>query len=262
MFLVRKMYKNYRNERGSLSVDTIIFLSMFLVFFVFMINIMKLVIIQSVLQFALNQTAKEISQYSYIIAKAGLEDNITKNATNSATMKKNTKGAIVSVSDAVSSYQELFGSIGAFKNSRPTEAYGNAVNVYNNFQNAATKTQKAQETVDSYISYLQESGMEDGISLIKDLATQKSAALLSGAVVKNRVALHVNTLVPGGNADRLLENMGVVEGIDGISCWDSSFYSDGSKDLNLVMSYDIKYHMPFFDVNTYEITLRASTGLW
>ena len=268
MTLLQKKYKKIRDENGLLSVDTIVFLSMFLMFFIFLINIMRLIIIQSVLQFALNQTAKEISQYSYIIAKAGLEDNITKNAENSATMKSNTKGAIVSIGEAVSSYEELYGSIGALKNSDFTSvsgaanAYGNAVNVYSNTKNAASKTQNAVNTIDNYIDYLQTSGLEDGISFIKDLAAQKGASVLAGSFVKNRVNLHVNTLIPGKDADQLLENMGVVDGIDGLSCWDSGFYVDGSKDLNLVMTYEIKYHVPFFDINKYKITLRASTGLW
>ncbi len=268
MFIIRHYYKKLKNEKGSLSVETTIFLSLFIVFFVCMINIMQLVIAQIMIQFALNQTAKEISQFSYVFAKADLDENFKTHAEHAATLKKNTKNTITSVNSAIDSFNNLNSSINELQNCSfssvegATDAAKKTADVVNNAGKAYDKTEDAVDSVSSYIDYLSTSGLDDIVHLLKNLAEDKAASLVSQTFVRNRVTKHLNTLVPGGNADAMLKSMGVVNGVDGLSCIHSSFYVDGSKDFNLVLEYKINYKMPFLKMQTYSVTLRASTGLW
>lgn len=237
--------KSEKSERGMVSVETVIFLSLFLVFFLCMLNIMKLVISQTIIQYALNQTAKEISQYSYVIAKAGLEDNIQRNSQSAGRMVGNTKGVFDSFLGFYNAIGRVMGGdISAGSIDNVNQSAGNAYN-------RAT----------GYADYLQQYGKQDALGTIKDYLTQKGGALLSEVFVTNRVNLHLRMLIPGADADAMLKGMGIQNGLGGISCWNSSFYENG-KDMNLVAEYAIDYNVPFLDIPPRKITLRASTGLW
>ena len=61
-----------QKEKGAITVEATIFLMLFIVFFVSMLNLVDMVRAQIVIQNAVTQTAKELSQFSYILTKTGI----------------------------------------------------------------------------------------------------------------------------------------------------------------------------------------------
>ena len=63
-----------KREKGALTVEACIALTIFLMVFVTILYIMRIVFAYGIMQHALNQTAKEFSTYSYYYAVSGMAD--------------------------------------------------------------------------------------------------------------------------------------------------------------------------------------------
>ena len=69
-----KVKKILEKERGSVTIEAIISLSAFMFAIVTMMTIVNICIVQAKIAYAINTTAKEISQYSYLYALTGIND--------------------------------------------------------------------------------------------------------------------------------------------------------------------------------------------
>lgn len=69
--LIRKL----KSESGSVTVEATISLSAFMFAIVTILTIINICIVQARVSYAINTTAKEISQYSYLYALTGLNDS-------------------------------------------------------------------------------------------------------------------------------------------------------------------------------------------
>ena len=65
---------NCKNEKGDIVVEAILSLSVFLFAIFTLLSFVKIFYIQGRMSIALNSAAKEISQYSYIYYKFGLNE--------------------------------------------------------------------------------------------------------------------------------------------------------------------------------------------
>ena len=79
---------NRKKEQGALTVEAALFLSMFIVFFVSLMNLTDVVRTQVLIQNAVTQTAKELSQYSYILTKTGVVSASNKTAGEAKEVKE------------------------------------------------------------------------------------------------------------------------------------------------------------------------------
>ncbi len=70
-----KMRRKFRDESGSVTVEATISLSAFMFAIVTILTIVNVCIVQARMSYALNTTAKEISQYSYLYSLTGLNDS-------------------------------------------------------------------------------------------------------------------------------------------------------------------------------------------
>ena len=65
-----------KDERGSVAVEVSLSFTMFVLALVFFINLIGVVTLQSKVEYALHQTAKEVSMISYIYGVTNLDDSI------------------------------------------------------------------------------------------------------------------------------------------------------------------------------------------
>ena len=63
----------FRDEKGMVTIEATIALTAFLFFFVMIYSIIGIVTAQAKIAVAINNTAKEISHYSYLYALTGLQ---------------------------------------------------------------------------------------------------------------------------------------------------------------------------------------------
>ena len=67
-----KIKSELRRERGSLTVEAILFLIPFMCAFLTLVNMARFVQAEVVIHHAITQTAKQISTYSYVMTKTGM----------------------------------------------------------------------------------------------------------------------------------------------------------------------------------------------
>jgi len=72
----RKDKNNYNNNRGSLTVEALLFLIPFIMAFCTLINAARYVQAEMLIHHAVTQTAKQISTYSYVLTKAHISDRL------------------------------------------------------------------------------------------------------------------------------------------------------------------------------------------
>ena len=66
-----------KSEKGSATIEAIVSLSIFIFAFIAIYSIVNMCIVQAQIQQALNKSAKEISQYYYLVDKLNLTDPLS-----------------------------------------------------------------------------------------------------------------------------------------------------------------------------------------
>ena len=125
---------NRKKEQGALTVEAALFLSMFIVFFVSLMNLTDVVRTQVLIQNAVTQTAKELSQYSYILTKTGVVSASNKTAGEAKEVKEDVESV---ANDAIQIANAINDGVvtGDIENSMQTNLILNLLDhLYNSFQ--------------------------------------------------------------------------------------------------------------------------------
>ena len=93
------MKKVLQSENGSLSIESVISLTFFMLAIIAIMFIAMIVKVQSTMQYALSQTAKEISGYYYLLDKTGLTKLASGTNENADAAVENVNTAIADVID-------------------------------------------------------------------------------------------------------------------------------------------------------------------
>ena len=93
------------NNRGSLTVEALLFLIPFIMAFCTIINAARFVQAEVIIHHAITQTAKQISTYSYVLTKAGITQKMQDTNGKSERFQ-------ATVDEAISSIEGLAGAVG------------------------------------------------------------------------------------------------------------------------------------------------------
>lgn len=234
-----------KQERGSLTVEAVMFLIPFMLAFLTLLNIARFVQAEMVIHHSITQTAKQVSTYSYLLTKSKISDRMQATNKQSADFRTDTEKAVSSVTELL----DAFGAVGS----------GNPIDDVTQVVNAA---ENASETLTDYFS--------DPKALLTGVfAMTKSGAAgavktgiiggISGANIKTALSKITN------DPDEYLENIGIVDGLDGLdysqSQWISNYEEKGN--LRIVVTYKMKNLLfPMFDFGELEFCQCASTLIW
>jgi len=230
-----------KKNKGSLTVEACLSLTVFLMVFMTILYVLRIVFAYEIVQHSLNQAAKEFSTYSYYYAVSGLGD---------------VNGQIIS---STSGGRDSF-----------NENVGNIVSVYNEFNDMGdaaretydlTKNADISGAMDSLPNIKTEySEFQDSLGpatdTIKSVASDPVAALksvgsvmLSGGneIAKTFVcgeiarALMTKYIADGYDAaDKRLKELRIVGGLKGLNFGMSEFWSPGGQnDIVLTVCYTI-----------------------
>lgn len=147
-----------KKERGALTVEAITVLMIFLFGMLALLNITNMVRTQVVIQNSLNQTAKEISQYSYILYRLGYLDYLAPMTANEESFQE-TIDKYTHPGSASDVYENLSGLMKQFSNDGGSAAMDGMIRgLFAMASNAATNwihdyicTQLARESMDQYM---------------------------------------------------------------------------------------------------------------
>ena len=220
--------KHHDREQGFFTIEAILALSIFMFCFISFISLALVARAESTTQYAINQVAKEISRYYYIVSKVGLT----------------TPG------DALNDLDDVIGSIVTLAGTTD-QAAGNVSNAGSqlssgdlaNFDQVVQSLSDDIDAVSGAVDNLQSSlapFMDDPVGMImllgRDIAGEAVNKVVAQMMCK---ALTPKYITSNGDPDETLKNWGVVGGLGGLDFRMSSFLADGHT-INIVLVYQLK----------------------
>lgn len=219
-------------DRGSLTVEALLFLIPFMLAFLTVVNAGRFVQTEMLMHHAITQTAKQISAYGYVLTKTKVTETMINTNKKSAEFKEETQKTVDYVkkfSDSVSDFA----------------AGGDLQDVIDSRDEAQTQLSEYFSDPDALASgvmSVMKSGMENSVKtyLVGELAK---------ASIKNSVGKITD------DVDTYLENVGIVDGLDGLDFSQSKWMSvtEGKGDVKIVVTYTMKNNLfPQFDFGQYK----------
>lgn len=258
-----------KENKGSLTVEASLALIVFIFAFLSILYLVKFVRAQVVLQHAVNQIAKEISQYSYLTNKLGLKNDKTK----SEKMIKDTDKIISEASNLISlinSEKNELGNIIAENKDYEINDYYNAIKIYKKYDEAGNKIKdsytKIEDNINSFIGNAKEY-LKDPKVLLNGFVEIAKDEIADFAVSKYIAAPLSNILIqkylPSGqdSTDEYLLKLGIDRGLEGLNFDTSTIFKNGS-DIDITLIYNMSLKLPLFPERTLCFRVNASTVGW
>lgn len=237
------MLKKFEHEKGSVTVEAAISLSAFMFAIVTLLTIINICLAQARISYAINTTAREISQYSYLYSLTGLNESQSQLHQSGI---EGTEDIGKILTDINTVYNEIE-NLGQTGNKSPENiedimsAWDSAVGSVENIQAAGTSLESTLSGIaddpKNLMFGIAKMAASEGFDLTK---SRLIAAPLSKVMCKRHL---VNE--EGGSADAYLKFLGVVPGptgsyMDGLDFSRSTLFPYGSNEIRINVVYDVK----------------------
>lgn len=254
-----------RKQKGSVSVETALVLPIFIYAFLMVWSVTNVIHAQAFIQVGINQAAKELSQYGYILAKAGVIEWDTKNREKAEKFKTSTDDVVdklVNFTEAIqngvdgtvsetgtgSGMKEIAGSVVSGLTSNPDNFEAIMTSGSALFSSGKTYFSNPKELLSGLVAVF----TSEGSSLVK-------SRLIAAPIGKALMEKYLKTMTD--DPDAYLKHLGVVDGIDGLNFNASTLFDDGTT-INLTVIYQAAIRYPFFGEQKMVFKINASTGIW
>lgn len=230
-----------KKEKGSLTVEAILFLIPFMCAFLTLINAARFVQTEMLIHHAITQTAKQMSSCSYILTKTKVTSDMQ------ATNKK---------SNAFK--QDMNDIYGAFSEFADVFSNGDM----SNLEQAINHAQSTYGTAESYISNPKEL-VAGALAVVKSGGRKYVMTTITGAITRGNIKKSISQITDDPN--QYLEDVGIVDGLAGLDFSKSNWISnnEGKGNLDIVVTYTMKNILfPDFDFGQHEFCQSVSTLTW
>lgn len=258
-----------KENKGSLTVEASLSLIVFIFAFLSILYLCKFAKAQVILQHAVNQTAKEISQYSYLTNKLGIKNDKTEgNQAIEDTDKMISE--VVNLINVISTETKTIEDLDLNRDDFIIDDYYDAIKIYKKYDEAGNVIKDSYKNIDEATDAL----IGSAKSYLSD-----PKALLNGfvAIAKNEIAdfaiskyvaapmskLLVQKYLPTNSqsSDEYLRRLGVDNGLDGLNFDTSTIFKDGSN-IDITLIYRMTLSIPLFPEKTLCFRVNASTIGW
>lgn len=226
-----------KREKGSITLEASIFLVLFIAFYLSMMNLIQIARAQVILQYAANETAREISQYSYVLTKLGIVDKRVATSTQAAAFSADARQLlddIEAVGNVLTSGGDIVGSV----------------------QNAGQHAQDFFGDSDALMNNI--------FSLIKTWGADMLSDAVIEAIVRDTVEEQIENMSSKG-ADEYLIDLGIDNGMGGLDFSSSSWANaanGGMPELEVSIVYVIDFHLGIIELEPRRFKVCAKTALW
>ena len=230
-----------KKERGSITVEAALFLPVFLMAFLTIYNLVYFARAQMLMQYAADQAAKEVAQYSYILEKTGILESLdnlnskTESFESDMNSIRENLETIQSAGEKAVQGQDVGNQIAGIKN-----AAGNTYNTVKEYV----------ENPDEFINGVLLAFKRDTINGI--------SSYMVNTVAKSCVEQQLS--IAGGS--RSAEEYMQILGITNVSMKKTAWCQNKSRDIRLVVDFDLNSRMPFFVMAPRHYRVCASTRVW
>ncbi|MDO5014552.1 MAG: hypothetical protein Q4E28_01165 [Clostridia bacterium] len=238
-----------KDNRGNYTVESILTLTIFIVFFSVLLSFAYIIKTESIIQNAISQSAKEISMYlqiadQYVVLNTDV---------NGDERTDQLIGNIYEMSDLVQS------DLNDIKN-------------LNDIEGILEYSKKLSENKENYLSVSKSISEKYKNICDNPAATIKTLSLMSAKQISNETAnliiaplicknISKQYLNGAKSIDKYLIKQGIENGFDGIDFSMSNFLAD-QQSVNIVVSYKLKPFGIVSSKKTYNIRQAASTKAW
>lgn len=222
-----------KKDKGSITLEAAIFLSMFLLAYLAFMDLVQVARAQMIMQYTLNETAKELSQNSYILTKTGIVGQSIQTGEKSQAFIGKTEKMLSSVID-----------------------FGNAISGDGDVIHSADV---AYNNVSDYFSNSNDI-MQGLIAVIKNQAGGMAKEYAVGQVCRGSLKKQLG-YITSQDPDAYLKKLGVVGGIGSISFQGTKWF-DTSRELDIVMTYKLTYNLGILGKQERIFKVRAKTAIW
>lgn len=244
------MERKKNRESGVVTIEATISLTAFMFAIVTILTIVNICIVQTRIGIAIHGVAKELSHYSYLYALTGLNESEAHLSEAAQGTKDDINGVIGNVNDVFNEIQKLAdGGEAVLADAKSGALDADGVNaVLTEFESSYTNIETAggaiKETLTDFASDpkkvafgLAKIAASDGLDLAK---SRLIAAPLAKALCQKNLRTE-----KGGDVDAYLKGLGVLPGasgsyLDGLDFSKSSLFADGSNEIRINVSYDVK----------------------
>lgn len=229
--------KKQNKENGSITIEAVIFLTLFILFYMALMDLVQIAKAQIVLQYSINEVAKEISSYSYVLTKTGIVEKRLSTASQANEFIGKTEDmvdAVLNVGNTLVNNGDLVSAVGE----------------------AGTQIEGYFGDTDALVSNL--------LSLVKTAGADIVSDLIISELAKKEVEKQIEML-SGKSADKYLKDLGIEEGMDGLDFSKSNWCktsSEGMPILEVAVVYEIRFHLGYFELAPRKFKLCAKTALW
>lgn len=239
------MFSKLKSENGSIIIEATISLSAFMFAIVTILTIVNICIVQSRMAYAINMTAKEISQYSYLYSLTGF--NNTQNELYQAGQEgtESLEETLGNVNEVFNEIENLGGEAESAANSQSME---DILSSWNAISSDVESTDAAIKDLENSLSEIADDPKSVIFGLVKLTANESfdvaKSRLVAAPLAKVMVQKHlVNS--EDGNVNDYLKFLGVVPNatgsyIDGLNFNNSLLFPNGSDEIMINVEYDVK----------------------
>lgn len=269
-----KTLETRKYEKGNITIEATIALTTFLFMFIMIYSLITICRAQAKIQVALDGTAKEISQYTYLYNITGLKTSVDGVHSRSKEIEDNVNGFVGDVSTTLDGIQTLKEDVGG------SIDVGNLEELNGKFEKISTDLKKTGEdakgvkdTVQQALGELSDNPQKIMLGLgtvlasnTLDLATSR---VIAEPVCKALIQKHLKRS-GSDTADRFCKSVGIVQGtylaqknnFNGLDFSRSTIFADGSDEIVLVVTYRIRL-LQLLPIDTeLKITQSAVTKGW
>ena len=269
-----------KKNQGVITVEATLTLTAFMFFFMMLYDLLTVCITQAKVAEALNNTAKEFSQYSYIIGVTGLDKSVGQLQENANTKKEDVNNTISNIASLYEATQNVGKDMkGAVANTDTSDLSSIAASVQTMYDSVKSNADQSKEQIDNlketvstiaedpkkFIFGIGQLILSEGLEIFK-------SQLIVDPLARGMMKKHLMTSKGQSNEDleQILQGMRIVPGsrfgktsyINGIDFSHSTLFPYGSDEITIVAEYKIKI-IPLLPVNLeYSVKQKASTKGW
>lgn len=235
-----------KKENGSITVEAALFLPLFFFAFLSIYNLIYFARAQVLVQYAAAQTAKEVAQYTYILDKIGILEKMDKSSLGAENFKKN----LIEVKE----------NFDVIKQAAENASKGE-ITISDTVQ-VGDALEDSYETVSGYIED-PKSFVSGFLKCVKSYTRDEVTRYMIHTVTKGCVNKQVSIAGGGIEPDEYLSKLGIVGAKNHkLDFKNSKWCAKGSRDIKIVVDYEIASRLPFFWREPRHYRVCASTRAW
>ena len=266
---MRKIFNKRKSEQGSVTIEATIALTSFLFMFMMIYSIITICRAQAHIQVAINATAKEISQYSYLYGLSGLDESLGKFQQSAGDTKDQVNNAAGKVAQVFDGIQTLGDDVKSIDIANVEATMNQFEKISDDMDALGTSATDAKETLEEMAKNPQELlfGLakligSESLELAKSraIAEPVSRALIQKHLKRNSTdTANAFCAAIGIIPDTYLGKTSYFNGLDFSN---STLFPYGSDEISIIVTYKVKLLQLLPIDAEFTITQSAVTKGW